>query len=254
MPLSVVGLPLAVWIPAAYAELGIPLGLIGTIFLVSRLSDAITDPMIGIASDRTRTRMGRRKPFMLAGIPLFMLSVYMVFVPPAEPSGLYLLVWISLLFLAATIMDLPYLAWGRGDLPRLLRAYARCRHSGAVPLRRHAHDYQRSTHRKDVLCGHRTDGLSGVDWQDLPRDAPADGRGSGAVRSGTSTANDHEIGALAAGTLDDHRPQRPLQAPAVLLHHQHLRLGHDGRAVVPVRQARADGRGSVSPSTCWSTT
>ena len=112
MPLSVVGLPLAVWIPAAYAELGIPLGLIGTIFLVSRLSDAITDPMIGIASDRTRTRMGRRKPFMLAGIPLFMLSVYMVFVPPAEPSGLYLLVWISLLFLAATIMDLPYLAWG----------------------------------------------------------------------------------------------------------------------------------------------
>ncbi len=112
MPLSVVGLPLAVWIPVAYAELGVPLGLIGTIFLVSRLSDAITDPMIGIASDRTKLRMGRRKPFMLAGLPLFMLSVYMVFVPPAEPSGLYLLVWISLLFLAATIMDLPYLAWG----------------------------------------------------------------------------------------------------------------------------------------------
>ena len=38
MPLYVVGLPLAVWIPAAYAELGIPLGLIGTIFLVSRLT------------------------------------------------------------------------------------------------------------------------------------------------------------------------------------------------------------------------
>ncbi len=112
MPLSVVGLPLVVWIPAAYAELGIPLGVIGTVFLVSRLSDALTDPLIGIASDRTRTRMGRRKPFMLAGLPLFMLSVYMVFVPPAEPTWLYLLVWISLLFLAATIMDLPYLAWG----------------------------------------------------------------------------------------------------------------------------------------------
>lgn len=112
MPLSVVGLPLAVWIPAAYAELGVPLAMIGTIFLVSRLSDAFTDPMIGIATDRAKTRIGRRKPFMLAGLPLFMVSVYMVFVPPADPSGLYLLVWISLLFLAATIMDLPYLAWG----------------------------------------------------------------------------------------------------------------------------------------------
>ncbi len=112
MPLSVVGLPLVVWIPAAYAELGIPLGLVGTIFLLSRLSDAITDPLIGIASDRTKSRIGRRKPFMLAGLPLFMVSVYMVFVPPAEPSGWYLLGWISLIFLSATIMDLPYIAWG----------------------------------------------------------------------------------------------------------------------------------------------
>ena len=112
MPLSLVGLPLVVWIPAVYAELGVPLALIGTVFLVSRLSDALTDPLIGLASDRTRTRFGRRKPFMLAGLPLFMLSAYMLFAPPPEPTWVYMLIWISLLFLAATIMDLPYLAWG----------------------------------------------------------------------------------------------------------------------------------------------
>jgi GPH family glycoside/pentoside/hexuronide:cation symporter len=112
MPISLVGLPLVVWIPTVYAELGVPLAAIGTIFLVSRLSDAVTDPLIGLASDRARTRFGRRKPFMLAGTPLFMLAAYMLFVPPPDPTWVYMLVWISILFLAATIVDLPYLAWG----------------------------------------------------------------------------------------------------------------------------------------------
>ena len=64
MPLSVVGLPLAVWIPAAYAELGIPLGLIGTIFLVSRLTGCGESDWVGRdASDGRRAEQGEGSPF-----------------------------------------------------------------------------------------------------------------------------------------------------------------------------------------------
>jgi Na+/melibiose symporter-like transporter len=44
-PLSVVGLPLVVYIPPLYGELGIPLALLGTILMLARLSDVFTDPL-----------------------------------------------------------------------------------------------------------------------------------------------------------------------------------------------------------------
>ena len=112
MPISVVLLPLAVYVPPLYGEMGISLALVGTVLLVARFSDAITDPVIGWLSDRTRWRMGRRKPFMLLGTPLFMLSVWKLFVPPPDAGMSYLLLWIALVYLAATIVDLPYLTWG----------------------------------------------------------------------------------------------------------------------------------------------
>ena len=43
--------------------------VVGTIFAVAKFWDAALDPIIGTWSDRLRSRMGRRRPFMLAGIP-----------------------------------------------------------------------------------------------------------------------------------------------------------------------------------------
>ena len=48
MPLAVIGYPLAIWIPAHYSGgLGISLATVGTILMLARLTDVITDPMIG---------------------------------------------------------------------------------------------------------------------------------------------------------------------------------------------------------------
>lgn len=111
--------PLVTFIPALYSSPmhGLPMAMVGTILLVSRISDAITDPIVGSWSDRTRTRWGRRKPWILAGLPLLMLSVMMVFAPPGKVTPLYAAVWLSLIFLAFTLVDLPYKAWG-ADLSR----------------------------------------------------------------------------------------------------------------------------------------
>lgn len=55
--------------------------LAGTVILVSKIYDAITDPLEGILSDRTRTKWGRRRPYLLAGIPLIFLSFIGLFYP-----------------------------------------------------------------------------------------------------------------------------------------------------------------------------
>jgi len=112
MPVSMVLLPVGVYVLPFYAELGMSMYLMSAIIFGARLSDAITDPLVGVLSDRTKSRIGRRKPWVLGGAPLLMLSLYMLFVPPADPSAWYFGFWVVLLFLAFTIVDLPYHAWG----------------------------------------------------------------------------------------------------------------------------------------------
>jgi oligogalacturonide transporter len=56
-------------------------GLAGTVILISKVYDAITDPFEGVISDRTRTKLGRRRPYLLAGIPLVFLSFFALFYP-----------------------------------------------------------------------------------------------------------------------------------------------------------------------------
>jgi GPH family glycoside/pentoside/hexuronide:cation symporter len=121
LPTSIVGLPIALYIPAFYSQnLGLSLATIGLLIALSRLTDVFTDPAIGIASDRWQTRFGRRKPWMVMGMPLMLLSLWMLFVPKSAfaisvwqffggeaVTNLYLFVWISALYLSFTLVDLP---------------------------------------------------------------------------------------------------------------------------------------------------
>jgi len=56
-------------------------GLAGTVILISKVYDSITDPFEGVLADRTRTRLGRRRPYMLFGIPFIFLSFFALFYP-----------------------------------------------------------------------------------------------------------------------------------------------------------------------------
>ncbi len=55
--------------------------LAGIVILISKVYDAITDPFEGIITDRTRTRLGRRRPYLLVGIPLVLVSFFLLFYP-----------------------------------------------------------------------------------------------------------------------------------------------------------------------------
>lgn len=106
------GMPLAVYLPAFYAQnLGLSLSLVGTIFMISRLWNALSDPAVGMLSDRT----GRRKPWIVAGGALFLLSTVMVFMPAPGVSGGYLAGWLFALYLGFSMVSTPLYAWS-GDL------------------------------------------------------------------------------------------------------------------------------------------
>lgn len=105
--------PLVTFIPALYAqELGFKLALVGTLLFASRFADIFIDPVIGWLSDRTRTRIGRRKPFILLGLPFMMVSCWALFVPPEHASPLYLFVALFSIYVAFSLIDIPYASWG----------------------------------------------------------------------------------------------------------------------------------------------
>jgi Na+/melibiose symporter-like transporter len=105
--------PLITFIPSFYSgEHGLPLALVGAIIFAARLFDIVVEPTVGILSDRTRTPWGRRKPWIIGGLPLLMLGCWMVFAPPVKVDPLYAAFWITLTFIAFNILDTPYKAWG----------------------------------------------------------------------------------------------------------------------------------------------
>ena len=74
-------------------------GLAGVVILISKFYDAITDPFEGVISDRTRTRIGRRRPYLLAGIILVFISFFAMFYPVAYESQTARFVFVVLTYL-----------------------------------------------------------------------------------------------------------------------------------------------------------
>jgi glycoside/pentoside/hexuronide:cation symporter, GPH family len=116
LPIAGAGLPLAVYLPAYYAqEAGLGLTTVGLVFMVGRLWDALSDPLIGLLSDRTRTRFGRRRPWIAAGGTLFGVAAAALFLPPAHPSPLWLGAGLFVFYLGWTMIQIPVSAWS-GEL------------------------------------------------------------------------------------------------------------------------------------------
>lgn len=111
LPLAMAALPLYVHLPKLYGrDLGMSLTLVGAILLATRLLDAVSDPLLGYASDRVSSR----RLFVGAALPLLAAGMLGLFHPPSDPrllaawlAGLLVVVYLG--FSAATI---AYTAWG----------------------------------------------------------------------------------------------------------------------------------------------
>ena len=95
-----------------YASLGVDLAQVGVIMMLARLLDVLIDPAVGMMSDRTRAKWGRRKVWVVAGAPVFVLASWMLFVPPPDVTALYFAGWLVLFWLGFSMINIPYYAWG----------------------------------------------------------------------------------------------------------------------------------------------
>jgi glycoside/pentoside/hexuronide:cation symporter, GPH family len=92
---------------------GVAAALAGAAILVGKFWDAVTDPMMGFISDRTRSRWGRRRPYFLFGaIPLLLTMWYFFSAPDLSRSPAWGFIWaafaLCLLNTAYTVVNIPY--------------------------------------------------------------------------------------------------------------------------------------------------
>ncbi len=113
LPLSTLAVGMFIILPTVYAEsAGIAMAQLALVVPLTRLWDVITDPLVGWLSDRTRTRFGRRRPWVLiAWLPLSA-SIYALYVPPPGIGAFYLLGWSMVFFTSGTMLFMPYTVWG----------------------------------------------------------------------------------------------------------------------------------------------
>ena len=83
LPMAALDIAFLVYLaPHFSSHLGVPLTVVGGALFLVRMLDIAVDIGLGIAMDRTRTRMGRYRLWMALGVPVLMASVFMLFMAP----------------------------------------------------------------------------------------------------------------------------------------------------------------------------
>lgn len=92
---------------------GLPAAAVGTMFLITRIWDAFFDPVIGIISDRTQTRWGKFRPYLLwFALPFAVIGVLTFTTPGFDTTGklIYAYITYSLMMMFYSAINVPYSA------------------------------------------------------------------------------------------------------------------------------------------------
>ncbi|WP_422028054.1 MFS transporter [Pyruvatibacter mobilis] len=112
-PMGGLGLPITVYLPPLYAtDVGLGLSLVGFLFMITRIFDVITDPIMGVIIDHYPTRWGRRRHWIALSVPILLISAIFIYFPPVGAGGAYLLTWMLVLYVGYTMLTIAHQSWG----------------------------------------------------------------------------------------------------------------------------------------------
>ena len=89
---------------------GLEPALAGSLILLAKLYDVITDLPMGVISDRTRSRWGARRPWLLAAVLVTPIALYWLFAPPQGDTTLWVMGALLLYATGYTLFNVPYLS------------------------------------------------------------------------------------------------------------------------------------------------
>lgn len=90
---------------------GLAPAVVGTMFLITRIWDSCFDPIIGIIADRTKTRWGKFRPYLLwTAIPFAIIGALTFYTPDFDEKGkiIYAYITYSLMMMIYSIINVPY--------------------------------------------------------------------------------------------------------------------------------------------------
>lgn len=113
LPIGAVGLPMIVYLPPYYAgALGLDLAVVGLVFFLVRAIDLPLDPLLGHWMDRTRSRFGRYRPWLIAGGVTLAAGVWLVFMAEPGLSAFAAFCFLMVLYLGYSLTAVSQLGWG----------------------------------------------------------------------------------------------------------------------------------------------
>ncbi len=111
-PIAAVGLPITVHLPPYYAgTLGIPLALVGLIFVTVRFLDLPLDLVFGQVLDRTRLRLGRFRPWFVAGALVMFGATVFVFMARPGITPIAAFAGLLAMYVGLTLFMLSHVSW-----------------------------------------------------------------------------------------------------------------------------------------------
>jgi glycoside/pentoside/hexuronide:cation symporter, GPH family len=113
IPTAALALPLTVYAAPFYAlQLGLGTAVVGLVFFAVRAIDIAFDPLIGLLQDRTNSRWGRRRPWLVMTMPPLLVALYALFDPPAGAGARYLAVCLAATYFGFSALTIAHMAWG----------------------------------------------------------------------------------------------------------------------------------------------
>ncbi|HTX49970.1 MAG TPA: MFS transporter [Caulobacteraceae bacterium] len=111
MPVAVMGVLYGVYLPRHYVSLGVGFVAVAAAITVVRFVDVFFDPLLALVMDRTKTPIGRYRPWLVIGTPIVLLGVYMAMMPSGPVNQPYLILWLIVSFAGLSMLTLGQAAW-----------------------------------------------------------------------------------------------------------------------------------------------